>query len=109
MPIVSIGRTNEIHIETTVTKKQEINTLYSGKWWPHIDRSSQYDAPCSTQIVQEQFNSSPPSAVYMRRKTGAALLQVTVCRLLGNNADLWSMWPLGTSFTEIRIKIQALS
>ena len=45
----------------------------------------------------------------MRRWTGSALAQVMACRgqsITWTNADLLSIWPLGTNFSEIWIEIQ---
>ena len=42
------------------------------------------------------FNSSPPSAAYMRQLTGSALIRVMAWRRTGANAALFSKWPLGT-------------
>ena len=41
-----------------------------------------YSDPTSTTIWKS-LNSSPPSAAYMRKWTGSALVQVMACRLFG--------------------------
>ena len=66
---------------------------------------------CSIQKV----NSCSPSAAYMSRWTGLALVQVMACRLFGAKPlpepmlSYCHMDPLVTNLCEIRIKIQNLS
>ena len=60
-----------------------------------------------------RFNSSPPSAAYMRQWIGSALNQIMPFRrqaIIWTNAELLSIGPLGTfrNFNEIRIRIQNL-
>ena len=55
------------------------------------------------------FNSSPPSAAYMRWWTGSALYPIWCQAITWTNARLFSTWPLGTNFSEILFKIQSFS
>ena len=59
----------------------------------------------SRLVLLWKFNSSPLRAAYMRQWTGSTLAQVMVCRcqaITRTNADLWSIGPLGTNFSEVR-------
>ena len=47
------------------------------QYWPRSTRL--YDVTMPQWVI----NSSPPSAVYMRQRTGSALVQIMACRLLG--------------------------
>ena len=53
----------------------------------------------------------PPSAVNMRQWNGSALVQIMARHqaITRTNADLLSIGPLGTNFSEIRIKLQSVS
>ena len=43
-----------------------------------------------------KFNSSPPSAAYLRRWTGPSLVQVTACRLFGAKPEpMLAFWSIG--------------
>ena len=59
-------------------------------------------------VVFKGLNSFPPSAAYMRQWVGLALVQIMAWRRIGDitNAGLLSIVPLGTSLSEILIKIQ---
>ena len=61
---------------------------------------------CGIHRIQNGFNSSPPSATYMRQWTGSALVQIMAWRRIG-----WVIviGPLGTNFNEILMKIQEFS
>ena len=67
--------------------------------------------PC--EKAQMLLNSSPSSAAYMRQWTASVLLQAMACRLFGAkplpNDDFLPIAPLGTNFSEVRIKIQNFS
>ena len=62
-----------------------------------------------------RFNSSPPSAAYMRQWTGPALVQGTGIlpirhqAITWTNADFLSFGPLGTNFSEVLIEILTFS
>ena len=58
-------------------------------------------------VVWIHFNLSPTRAAYMRRWTGLALVQVMAWRR--TSAELLSIEPLGTKFSEILIKFQTFS
>ena len=57
------------------------------------------------------FNSSPPSAAYIRQWIGSALVQIMACRqaITWANTGLLSIGILGRNFSEILIKIQNFS
>ena len=56
--------------------------------------------------LKNPFVISPPSAVYMRQWIGPGFVQIMACRVFGASAELLSLWPLGTNFSEIWIDIQ---
>ena len=70
----------------------------------------------SSQCWTQDFNSSPPSAAYMRLWIRSALVQIMACHLFGakplskpGSAGLLWIEPIGTNFSEILIKIQNFS
>ena len=67
-------------------------------------------------LLENIFNSSPPSAAYMRQWTGSSLVQVMACRLFGAAplsepilAYCQLDSSLGTYFSEILIRILSFS
>ena len=66
-------------------------------------------------MIWEVFNSSPPSAAYMRQSIWSALVQIMAFRLFGTKPLFWtnvglvSTGPLGTNLSEFVIKIQNFS
>ena len=64
---------------------------------------------------QNTFNWSRQNGAYMRRQTRPSLVQMMACRLFGTKPFCWthmgcpSIEPLGTTFRDIRIKIQQFS
>ena len=54
----------------------ELNTSY---WLVPCPPPCQAFPPCKIIFI----NPSPPTAAYMRRRTGSALVQITACRLFG--------------------------
>ena len=67
---------------------------YHGCWWPDDIRNQGMSRQGTVLVpmkyflahiarVHIDFNPSPPSAAYMRRWTGSALVQVMACRLFG--------------------------
>ena len=68
---------------------------------------------CGTAATFINFNSSLPSAAYIRQWTGSSLVQVMAWRLVctktitWTNANTMSIKLLGTNFSEIQIKIQS--
>ena len=70
----------------------------------------------ASQCWTQDFNSSPPSAAYMRLWIRSALVQIMACHLFGakplskpGSAGLLWIEPIGTNFSEILIKIQNFS
>ena len=68
--------------------------LHHGCWWPGDTRSLSISRPGINQVFHDYFslssrradtafNSSPPSAAYMRQGTRPALVKIVACRLLG--------------------------
>ena len=72
--------------------------------WPAIQQKN----PSET----DPFNSSPPSAAYMRQWIGSTLVQIVACRLFDTkplSKPMQGYYQLGTNFSEILIEMQNLS
>ena len=85
-------------------------------WWVCLSQQSPWYKPCIWCMSGvPQFNSSPPSATYMRRWTGPSLVQVNGLSpirhraITWTNAGLLTIGLLGTNFSEIWIVILSFS
>ena len=65
-------------IQCWLSKTCSLNT-YGYKWYCTM-AINDTESPL---LADYQFNSSPPSAAYMRQWTGSSLIQVMACRLFG--------------------------
>ena len=76
----------------------------------HESRGIQvYSKALLSILIISLINSLRPSDAYMHKLTSPSLAQIMACRLLGTNAEILLIIPLGTNFSEILIVIHIVS
>ena len=90
-------------------------TAFSSMMSSKAVKSTPFTPPSNSLIsstVSLWFNSFPPSTAYMCRQTVSALVHALAWRwqaITWTNADLLSIGPIGTKFSENRIEILTVS